>query len=87
MYLYFENSQGKRRLLSQLKTEKDCFKEISKFLKEHNFVSYYMKTWKPYEYVTQVDVGSHTEFFYISIPPCNFAATKQTKIWFALFTF
>ena len=69
MYLYFENSQGKRKLLSQPKTEKDCFKQISKFLEEHDFVSYYMRTWKPYEYVTQVDVGSHTEFFYISECP------------------
>ena len=54
MYLYFENSQGKRRLFSQPKTEKDCFKQISKFLEEHDFVSYYMRTWKPYRILLYV---------------------------------
>lgn len=69
MYLYFENSQGKRRLIAECESKEKCCKEISKFLKEHNFVSHYRRTWHPYPYITQVDVGSHTEFFYISECP------------------
>ena len=57
MYLYFENSQGKRRLLSQPKTEKDCFKQISKFLEEINCFNSTTKTTKSHFFSGRNDVS------------------------------
>lgn len=65
MKLYFENSRGEERLIAEVATEEEAFKEINTFLNEHNFKSYYFRTW-----IAQgrkcVDVGSHTEFFWIA---------------------
>lgn len=60
--LYFINSRGYDRLLAENITEQEVHREIQKFLKEHNFKSYYTRTWKTSE-GTMYDVGSHTEFF------------------------
>lgn len=65
MKLYFENSQGIERLIAEVADEKEAFKEISKFLDEHNYVSYYTRTWME-NGRKKYDVGSHTEFFYTS---------------------
>lgn len=63
--LYFENSQGKRREIGKPKTEKEVFKIIHQFLDEHNFKSYYTRTWlNPDNELEKIyDVGSHSEFF------------------------
>ena len=42
-----------------------AFKAINDFLDDHNYKSYYQRTWKKDDKTTVVDVGSHTEFFYI----------------------
>lgn len=62
MKLYFENSQGKERLIAECKTAKDVGKEIQKFLDDHNYKSYYSRIWGDKDGVT-IDVGSHSEFF------------------------
>lgn len=62
MKLYFENGCGKERLIAECKTVQDAHKEIDKFLNEHNFKSYYSRSWGNEDGVT-IDVGSHSEFF------------------------
>ena len=65
LILYFKNSAGVRREIGRGAAEKDIFKIIHQFLEEHNFKSYYTRTWinendnKEKVY----DVGSHSEFF------------------------
>jgi hypothetical protein len=60
--LYFINSRGEYRLLHENVTKKEMFKLIQIFLEEHNFKSYYTRSWNTDE-GTKLDVGSHTEFF------------------------
>lgn len=63
MKLLFENSRGEKRELFS-GNKQDCFKYIKNFLDEHNFKSYYYQITK-LENGERIDVGSHTEFFYI----------------------
>ena len=65
MKLYFENSRGIERLIAEVSTEKEAFKEIHKFLDEHNYKSYYTRTWMANGRKC-FDVGSHSEFFWLS---------------------
>jgi len=76
MTLSFKNSQGKMRLIREfdnLLSHKDILHlvqiEIDNFCAERNYKIYYMRTWNT-KYkdttVTVFDVGSHTEFFYLS---------------------
>lgn len=60
--LYFQRSNGEHRLLATDVTEKEALKEMKKFMDEHNFKSYYTRTWE-IDGVKWYDVGSHTEFF------------------------
>ena len=63
MKLYFRNSKGEKKIIGdKLKTKKDVLLCINTFLSDHNFKSYYMRTWYEDGY-TWFDVGSHTEFF------------------------
>ena len=63
--IYFENSSGERRIIAEIETPEEVFKTINKFLDEHKFKSYYCRiTDGDTEYC--LDVGSHTEFFYVS---------------------
>ena len=63
--VYFENSHGVRRIIGQAKNGSDVIDIVNKFLEEHNFKCYYVQTYKANsEWV--IDVGSHTEFFYVS---------------------
>lgn len=65
MLLYFENSRGQRRLISNPITVENMWKDINDFLKEHNFKSYYSRVnFEKDEWV--IDVGSHTEFFIVT---------------------
>ena len=62
MKLYFENSYGKERLIAEVATEEEAFKEINKFLDEHNYKSYYTRTYVV-NGVKHFDVGSWSEQF------------------------
>lgn len=42
----FENSNGKTRTVGEAITQKEVFEIINQFLNEHNYKSYYMRTWK-----------------------------------------
>ena len=64
MELYFENSRGEERLIAECETVQDTEKEISKFLKDHNYKSYYSRIWGNDEKI-MVDVGSYSDFFII----------------------
>ncbi len=67
MKLYFENSKGRRKLLGKYKTEKGAVRRIHRFCEEHNFKVYYMRVTDYAERgVKWYDVGSHSEFFYLS---------------------
>lgn len=61
----FENSRRETRVIGTSCTETEAFKLIDDFLYEHNFKSYYKRTWKRDDKTTIVDVGSYTEFFHI----------------------
>ena len=60
--LYFQNSRGEYRLLMKDVTEGEAWQEMKKFMDEHNFKSYYTRSWEM-NGVTTYDVGSWTEFF------------------------
>lgn len=64
MKLYFENSYGEERLIAECETIQEAHEEISNFLDEHNFKCYYTRSWNSGGRI-KIDVGSHTEFFYI----------------------
>lgn len=67
MRLYFENSQGKRKFISQVHHMKEIFAIIADVLEEYNYKSYYTRTW--YEENKKelwFDVGSHSEFFVVT---------------------
>ena len=61
----FENSKGKKRIIGTAEDQKAAFKVINDFLAEHNYKSYYKRTWKIDDKTMAVDVGSWTERFYI----------------------
>ena len=61
----FENSKGHSRIIGTVENEESAFKVINDFLDDHNYKSYYQRTWKKDDKTTVVDVGSHTELFYI----------------------
>lgn len=63
MKLYFQNSQGKLRVIAEPTSDKECNAAIKQFLDEHGFKSYYTRTWTDKRNNTWFDVGSHTEFF------------------------
>ena len=65
MNLYFTTSFEEKRLIaSNLQDEKEISQQIKKFLNNHDFKSYYTRTWYENGY-TWYDVGSHTEFFIV----------------------
>ena len=65
MKLEFENSYGERRIIGNPNDIEEVWKIISDFLKDHNFKSYYSRiNFGNTEW--EIDVGSHTEFFYLS---------------------
>ena len=61
----FENSTGQLRIIGTAETNDEAFKVINDFLTDHNYKSYYQRAWKKDDKTTVVDVGSHTECFYI----------------------
>ena len=65
MKLYFENSNGVRRLIAEPKTRDDALEYIHVFCEERNFRIYYIRAWRNPDGAEEYDVGSHTEFFYL----------------------
>lgn len=64
MELYFRDCRGNERLIAECETISEVHKEIKKFLDEHEYVSYYSRSWGNEESVV-IDVGSHSEFFVV----------------------
>ena len=64
MKLYFQNSNGKERLVADVENQEDAMSEIKKFCNERDFRIYYTRAWGDLDKdgITY-DVGSHTEFF------------------------
>lgn len=51
------------RLLVENVTKEEADKFMSKFMAEHDFVPYYIRSWEDPEGCRHYDVGSYTEFF------------------------
>lgn len=70
--IYFENSHGVISQLCELnaKNSSEIMRAITDFCGKHNYKIPYSRIWNTKHselgQVTCVDVGSHTEFFYIS---------------------
>lgn len=62
--LFFQNSQGKKRVIAYPASVSDAHKEMKKFMKERNFKSYYARVWEE-DGMLKFDVGSHSEFFFL----------------------
>lgn len=62
--IYFQNSEGAEREIGQCDTYEQGHVIIQVFLDEHNFKSYYFRSWDS-DNGKRIDVGSHTEFFRI----------------------
>ena len=62
MKLYFENSFGEERVIAEVQNEQEAMKEINKFLDDHNYKSYYTRTWGR-NGVKYFDVGSWSGMF------------------------
>lgn len=67
--LYFIDSRGCYRMLFENVTESEIHILIQHFLDEHDFKSYYTRSWNTDE-GTMYDVGSHTEFFLWGFKKC-----------------
>lgn len=61
----FENSSNQFRVIGRANNFDEFFKIISNFMEERHFKSYYQRYWVEGGKL-KVDVGSHTEFFYVS---------------------
>ena len=67
MRLYFQNSMGKRKFISQVYFMKEISAIIADVLEEHNYKSYYTRIWYEKEKKELwFDVGSHSEFFVVT---------------------
>lgn len=64
MKLFFQNNKGEERLIAEPSNREEVNKEINKFLDNHSFKSYYTRVWEENGRL-KLDVGSHTEFFYL----------------------
>lgn len=71
MKVEFENSIGYRRIIGECETYKEAVKIIQNFLNNHNYKPYYWQ-WTMGEEEWTLDVGSHTEFFFLSELPKDF---------------
>lgn len=66
MKLYFENSNGKRRVIASPRTRDDAWGIIHAFCEERKFKIHYVRTWKDPDNNEIYDVGSWSEFFILS---------------------
>lgn len=61
----FEISRKQKRIIGTADTQETAFKVIDDFLADHNYKSYYKRTWNIDDKTTCVDVGSWSERFII----------------------
>lgn len=66
MKLYFENSNGERRVVAEPQTEQEAMKEIYKFCDDRNFKIYYVRTYQNPDKEKIYDVGSWSESFILT---------------------
>lgn len=64
MKLIFRNSKDEERVIAEPSNVEEVNEEINKFLKAHNFKSYYTRMWQENSRL-KFDFGSYTEFFYL----------------------
>lgn len=64
--LWFQNSQGLEREIMKVNDFNDVFTGIRNFLKDHNYTSYYIRSWEEDSRI-KYDVGSWSEFFYTDL--------------------
>lgn len=67
MILYYNNYKNEDIKIDEVKTEEEAYKKINEFLKEHNYTSYYTRSWVDEENSKKmwIDFGSYVEFFTI----------------------
>lgn len=66
MYIVeFENTYGERREIGFAATKSKANQIIQKFLNSHKYKAPYWRIISLEDNIEQIDVGSHTEFFYI----------------------
>jgi hypothetical protein len=61
----FENMNGVRREIGRAAQRDEAFKIINNFLNDHNYKSYYFRSWKTKDNEEKIDYGSYVQFFYI----------------------
>lgn len=61
--LLFENSLGQEYEIAR-GSQNECIQAINDFCNDHLFKIYYMRHWQE-DGREKIDVGSHTEFFYL----------------------
>lgn len=66
MYLYFKNSKGELKLISESEDKTELIKEMVKMCENNNFNIFYTRIIQISDDLEQYDVGSWSEFFYIS---------------------
>lgn len=64
--VWFQNSRGQERAIAQVNNFNDVFTVISNFLADHNYKSYYVRSWEENGRI-KIDVGSWSEFFYTDL--------------------
>ena len=64
--LWFQNSLGQERVIMKVNNFNDVFTGIYNFLEEHNYKSYYIRSWEENGRI-KYDVGSWSEFFYTDL--------------------
>lgn len=60
MKLYFQNSNGKEKLIAEVHSEDEAYQKIKEFCEERDFKIYYVRTWEHND-VKYFDVGSWSE--------------------------
>lgn len=66
MYIIeFENTYGERRKIGSTANRLKANRIIQKFLNSHEYKAPYWRIISLEDNIEQIDVGSHTEFFYI----------------------
>lgn len=64
MYKLYYGNDDNKELVTTIESEQEAFCVISKYIKEHNWESYYLRV-NYFDNTKIIDYGSHTRFFYI----------------------
>ena len=64
--LWFQNSEGQERVIKEVENFNDVFTGIRNFLIDHNYKSFYIRSWEEGSRI-KYDVGSWSEFFYTDL--------------------